>query len=106
MYDFYRNPPQSKADLREWLTDWLVKPEKETTFEVHNELFSLELGFTRAGYSHEVIRSKQSGEYIWWVTENCYEVDSRSFPTLRFQTYDALLEHVINYYSREWNLSA
>jgi hypothetical protein len=106
MYDFYKNPPQSKADLREWLTDWLQKPEKETIIQVNNEVFSLEFGFVRAGYSHEVFQSKDTGEYIWWVTENCNEIDSTKFPSQRFPSYDALLDSVINSYYRSWKLTA
>ncbi len=106
MYDFYGRPPQSKADLREWLTDWLEKPKKEILIEIKNEPFLLEFGFTRAGYSHEVFQSKTSGEYIWWVTQNCCDVDSSQFPTKRFPSYETLLDYVIDYYYSAWKLTA
>lgn len=104
MYDFYANPPQTKEDLREWLTSWLEKPAPEPIplVEHNDEKFIQELGFRRGFYMHCVFRSLSTNEYIWWVFE---EKDLNTFPKKRYSSYDALLQDVIDGYYKSWNLS-
>lgn len=103
MYDFYDHPPNTKQELREWLTSWLEKPSSiSPLLEINGEQFIQELGFRRAFYSHSVFRSLLTNEYIWWVSE---EFDINTFPSQRFTRYEELLEYVINDYYKRWNLA-
>jgi hypothetical protein len=101
MYDFYANPPNSKKELREWLTSWLVKPSgpEPHIIEHNNEQFIEELGFRRAFYHHSVLRSISTGEYIWLVSD-----DMQAFPSKRFPDFETMLEGVIDDYM-QWKLT-
>lgn len=103
MYDFYANPPNSKKELREWLTSWLVKPSgsEPKIIEYNGEQFIEELGFRRAFYYHSVLRSISTGEYIWWVVSD----DMHAFPTKRFSDFETMLEGVIDDYYKQWRLT-
>lgn len=102
MYDFYNNPPKSKKEIREWLTDWL-EPVSEGVhlFEQNGELFKQELGFRRAFHIHCVCMSLKTGEYAWCVFEDS------GIPniTKRFTTYEEMLNHVIDDYYVAWKLT-
>jgi len=103
MYDFYNNPPTTKAQIKEWLTSWLQKPVPEpSTFEVNGETFIQELGFVRAFYMHCVFRNVNTNEYVWWVSPKD-DINYNNFPTKRFPSYESMLEQVINDYHALWN---
>ncbi len=104
MYDFYANPPQSRKDLRDWLTSWLQKPTPEPVplLEYNGEQFVQHLGFRRAFHMHCVFRSLSTNEYLWWVFE---EQDFKTFPIKRYPTYESLLEDIINEYYKSWKLT-
>ena len=101
MYDFYRNPPKTKEDLRNWLSSWLQKPSEEYFLTIHGEIFIQEYGFRRAFNIHSVYRSLSTNEYVWWVYEN---EDIESFPKKRFSDFDSMLNHVIDDYYIRWKL--
>ncbi len=104
MYDFYTNPPNSKQDLREWLTSWLVPPVPyPETIEYNGEKFIQELAFKRAFYIHSVFKNLSTNEYVWWVYSE--DTDVNNFPSTRFSTYEAMLEDVINNYYISWKLT-
>ena len=100
-YDFYKNPPKTKQDLRDFLTSWLQNEVSQLT--IQGETFVQEKGFRRAFHNHCVFRSLATNEYVWWVYG---ELDVKLFPKTRFSTYDSMLEHVINDYYVAWNLSS
>jgi hypothetical protein len=103
-YDFYKKPPNTKLELREWLTSWLkpeTTPETGHLFEVDDQTYVIEYGFRRAFSSHTVLRNITTNEYVWWVFEN---YDINTFPTTRYLNYDHLLESVIDDYYRAWKL--
>ncbi len=105
-YDFYKNPPKSKADLYDWLTSWLELPSPRPMPFVHNkEIFIQELGFCHAFHMHGVFRNVKTNEYVWWVLPSEEAGDFSTFPTIRYPTYDAMLEHVINDYYIQWKLT-
>ncbi len=101
MYDFYKNPPKTKQDLRDYFTTWLEKIDDHAALIVNGETFVQEFGFRRGFYTHGAFCSLLTHEYVWWV----FEVpDLKTFPTIRFPTYDALLEYVIDDYYTKWKL--
>ena len=108
MYDFYNKPPKTRIDLHEYLTSWLKKltpEEKETSIvEVNGEKFIQELGFRRAFYMHCVFRNMNTNEYVWWIFGDDDESYLDTFPTIRFPTYDSMLEQTINDYYKLWGL--
>lgn len=105
MYDFYSNPPNSKKELREWLTSWLLPPSPAPEIlEYKGEKFIQEFGFRRSHYIHNVYRSLSTNEYIWWVFEDGDD-SFNTFPTIRFPTYEAMLENTINDYYINWKLT-
>ena len=101
MYDFYKNPPETKQDLQDYLTSWLQNVDNVTPLILHDETFIQEKGFKRAFHSHCVFRSLATNEYVWWV---CEEYDLERFPIKRFPTYESMLESVINEYYVAWKL--
>lgn len=105
MYDFYGNPPNTRAQLREWLTTWLEILEPTFTLEHKGESFIQERGFRRAGYVHAVFRSSVTQEYIWWVCPDEELGILDHFPTQRFSTFDAMLNKVIEDYYISWKLT-
>ena len=102
MYDFYKNPPNTKQDLRDYLTSWLQPVEDGSPLVIQGETFIQELGFKRAFHFHGVFRSVSTGDYVWWVYE---EQDIEKFPTKRYATYKALLENIIHDYYISWKLT-
>lgn len=101
MYDFYKNPPKTREDIRGYLTSWLEKVPAAETIVAQGDTFVQELGFRRGFYNHCVYRSLSTGQYVWWVFE---EPDLETFPTKRFPSYEALLEDVVEFYLKLWKL--
>jgi hypothetical protein len=101
MYDFYKNPPETKQDLRDYLTSWLQNVDDVTPLVIRDETFIQEKGFKRVFHSHCVFRSLATNEYVWWVYE---EYDLENFPRKRFPTYESMLESVIDEYYVAWKL--
>jgi hypothetical protein len=102
-YDFYENPPNSKQELREWLTSWLQKfPETPPLVEVNGQNYVQECGFRRGFHTHCVLKNTITQEYVWWVAE---QVNLKEFPTTRFSNYENLLESVIDDYYKGWKLT-
>jgi hypothetical protein len=100
MYDFYGKPPRTKDEIREYLTTWLEKPNKEVILEHKGERFVAECGFRRAFHVHTIYRSLSTNEYLWWVSE---DGDLNTFPLKRYPSIEALLEDVIEEYFIRWN---
>ena len=102
MYDFYKNPPTTKRELREWLVSWLKPPIEPVVLEHNGEWFRVEVGFRRSGYSHTIYRSLNTGEYLWWVTQ---DGNMAEFPIKRSDTYEHLLNDIIDDYYVSWKLA-
>ena len=62
MYDFYKNPPKTKQDIKNYLTYWLQKADDTTPLVIKGETFIQEQGFRRAFYMHCVFRNIVSNE--------------------------------------------
>ncbi len=103
MYDFYANPPNTKEELREWLTSWLKDPDTNEYLDVNGEIFIVEKSFRRAFHNHCVYKSQKTQEFVWWVYEEKPPLEN--FPTPRFATLDALSDHVVNDYYVGWGLT-
>ncbi len=101
IYDFYKNPPKTKQDLRDYLTSWLQNVYDTSPLIIQGETFIQEKGFRRAFHQHCVFRSLLTNEYVWWVSE---EFDLELFPKKRFSTYESMLENVINDYYTDLKL--
>lgn len=107
-YDFYNKPPKTRDDLREYLTSWLEKltPEEQdySILEVNGEKFIQEYGFRRGFCMHTVFMNMNTNEYVWWIFNGSDMRYIDTFPTLRFPTYDSMLEHAIDIYYKRWGL--
>ena len=101
IYDFYKNPPKTKQDIRNYLTSWLQDTNDVSTLLIQGEIFIQEKGFRRGFHQHSVFRSLLTNQYVWWVYE---DFDLEMFPQNRFSTYESMLEHVINNYFVMWKL--
>ena len=42
--------------------------------------------------------------YVWWIFTGSDMRYIDTFPTLRFPTYDSMLEHAIDIYYKRWGL--
>lgn len=102
MYDFYRQPPKTKQDLRDWLSSWLQKPEGAILpLQVRGETYIQELGFRRAFHKHCVFRNLATNEYVWWVSE---DGNLDQFPTKCFPDFESMLNQIIDDYYVSWKL--
>lgn len=102
MRDFYKNPPKTKEDIRDYLTSWLEEVDDKSPLVIQGESFVQEKGFRRGFYYHCIFRSLLTNEYVWWVFE---KLDLEIFPKKRFATYETLLENVISDYYIAWKLN-
>jgi hypothetical protein len=110
MYDLVKNPPKKKADLRVWLTSWIEKIDHTIFYDIHGELFIIIAGFSRSGYTHEILQSKTTKEYAWWIRDSAFEASGPKdpyarFPNERYSSLEMVLTAIIDYYSRKWNLT-
>ena len=104
MYDFYANPPQTKEDVREYLTTWLEEVKDLKPIQIKEESFLQEKGFRRAFHVHGVFRSLSTNEYIWFV---CGDFDfsvSRLAEAKRYPTYEEMLEGAIQDTCSLWGI--
>lgn len=104
MYDFYGKPPKTRADLRAWLTSWLVKVKAPDTIVLSDGTFIQMLAFVRAGYIHSVFIDVSTDVYVWSVISRDDPLSAKTFPTQRYGSYEELLDGVINEYAIAWNL--
>jgi hypothetical protein len=103
IYDFYKNPPNTKHELRKYLTSWLQKsPDNTSLLEVNGQNYVSEYGFRRGFHTHCVLKNTTTQEYVWWVSEY---MDLETFPTTRFINYDNYWKSVIDDYYKSWNLT-
>lgn len=104
MYDFYANPPQSREQVLEWLLSWLELNSGSPTV-VHNGVtYVQERGFSRAFHTHIALRNSETGEYGFWVFETSDRDAFKTFPTEWFPTYDEMLHHQADVYTKAWGL--
>jgi hypothetical protein len=106
MYDFYKNPPKNKQELREWLTSWLEPVSSDTPLlELNDNKYIQESGFRRAFHKHCVLRNISTMEYVWWVFSGDDSSYLTTFPEQKFSNYDQMLNYVIDDYYKSWNLT-
>ena len=103
MYDFYGKPPKSREDLRAWLTTWL-EPVSAKEVEINGQKYIQTLGFRRAFCIHAVFRNVSTNEYKWYVSDDCC-MDYQDFPEESYSSYEKLIDCVIEYYYKSWNLT-
>jgi hypothetical protein len=104
-----KNLPTRKPEIREWLSSSMEKIDRKIVFDIHGELFTFIAGFCRAGYTHEILRSKTTKEYAWWIRDYVFEASGpndpyTSFPIERYPSLETVLEAMIDSYARKWNL--
>lgn len=100
MYDFYANPPRTRADIRNYLTTWLKPVENAATVTYSGESFVQELGFSESSIMHCVFRSLSTNEYIWSVNG---DTGPQSIaPMKRYPTFNALIDGVVEDYYGAW----
>jgi hypothetical protein len=92
------------------LTDWLETVDQKTVYNIHDEMFTLVAGFCRSGYTHEILQSKTSKEYKWWIRDSIFEASCPKdpyiwFPKEKYSSLQEVLENMIEYYSRKWKLA-
>ena len=106
-YDFYRNPPKNREQIREYLTSWLEELDEKPTLEIEGETFIQEKGFRRAYCKHCVFRSLLTNEYVWWVFEPVFlqADDISSFPKKRYPTFESLIEGAVEEHYVAWRLT-
>ena len=100
MYDFYADPPETRDEIRKYLTSWLVPCNIPTPLNISGESFLPLQGFRRGFYSHTIHKSLSTGQYAWWVSEEC---DVKTFPTKRYSSIEFLLDSVVEDYYVLWN---
>lgn len=103
MYDFYNNPPETKEQIREYLTTWLVKNENPQIEDFDGRQYIQEYGFSRAGYSHCVFKDVKTNEYIWYVIPR--EEYIVKLPEERFSNFNRMIDSIVESYYKEWNLN-
>ena len=106
MYDFNTTIPKSREDLKDWLTKCLRPTNDEKEYTIKNEKYMNELGFKRAFYIHSVFRNVTTNEYKWYVVpDTCFVDDFEKFPKKRYSSYESLIDGVVEYYYKLWQLT-
>ena len=104
MYDFYGNPPETKEQIREYITTWLQPTNDTRVFNINGTSYVNELGFKRAFSVHSVFKTVDTNEYSWYVC--AAEDDTISgFPDKKYPTFDALIDGVVDNYYVMWKLN-
>lgn len=106
MYDFYGKPPKTRKELKEWLTTWLQPTNDDKEYTIKNEKYMNELSFKRAFNIHSVFRNVTTNEYKWYVVpDTCFVDDFEKFPKKRYSSYESLIDGLVEYYYKFWQLS-
>jgi hypothetical protein len=110
MYDLADNPPKNKIDLQNWLSDWIEKVNGKKIFNIREEPFTLIAGFSRSGYTHEILKSNSTSQYAWWVRDHIFEAHLPKdpyigFPKERHPSLEAVLESIVDFYYTKWKLT-
>jgi hypothetical protein len=103
MYDFYGNPPKTREDIREYLTSWLQNTNDNKTYTLKGVTYIIEKSFRRAFNIHSVFKNTDTNRYHWYVFEDTADTFS-DFPQESYDTYESLIENVIEYYYKLWRL--
>jgi hypothetical protein len=104
MSNFYENPPQTRDDIKEYLTTWLQDTNDSTIYTINNQKYMNEKSFRRAFYIHSIFRNIDTNEYVWYVIPGEDMGNFSDFPERRYADYESLIEHVVNDYYKEWIL--
>lgn len=104
-YDFYANPPSTKADVREYITTWLDPIIDRTPVDIQGTLFQPISGFRHMDYIHTAYQNQATGAYVWYVALDS-TTDYAGWPTKSYPTLDELLTDVIEGQCRQWGISA
>lgn len=99
-YDFYKKPPKSKKDIREYLTTWLESSSTSVDICIENEIWKSVSGFRRGFCVHSVMMNVMTGEYAFHAAD-----DFDQFPNMgKSNTYDDLINEVVDKYAILWNI--
>jgi hypothetical protein len=104
MSDIYATPPQTKEQIREYLTSWLQELKDAKPLDIQGEFFLQEKGFRRAFCVHGVFRSLSTNEYVWFVCGDFDFSEKRFAQSKRYPTYEGMLEAVIQEYCTLWKI--
>jgi hypothetical protein len=105
MYDFYGNPPETKEQIREYITTWLAPTNDTTTYSIGNEKFICEQGFIRAFYAHSVFRNIDTNEYAWYTYPREQIGEFEDFPEKRYSNFEDLINGTVDDYYVQWKLT-
>ena len=105
MYDLRKNPPNNRAQVREWLTSWF-KPLYDSYEPVVYEgnTYKQEYGLRYGGCPHVVLRNLQTNMYGIWCFELFEPSPFDKFPKKWFPTYDDALTDLVEEYCVVWKL--
>ncbi len=104
MYDFYVKPPETKEQVRDYLTSWLEDLSGANPIDINGEFFLQEKGFRRGFHVHGVFRSLSTNEYIWFVCGDFAFEKKRFAETKRYPSYEAMLEGAIHETCALWKI--
>ena len=71
MYDFYKHPPQTLDDVKEYLTSWLaiVQDDNAEPIDFQGDEWFQTHGFRRGFMKHQVFSESKNHRFTFHVTE-------------------------------------
>ena len=90
--------------IRRWLQEVLQPLRTPKEICVSLEEYLLEAQGSRAGRYYSVLRSRDTGEYVFWMSEkrDCY---AGLWKASRYSGFEELLEGVVKDYKLDWTFS-
>ena len=106
MYDFYKNPPQTSKDVKEYLTSWLGKvildEAVEPIVDLNGTIWFLTHEFRRAFNIHQVY-SDEGNRFAFHVDESGW--DGKTTPNMGiYSSWIEMIDGVTAKYVVAWKL--
>lgn len=105
MYDFYANPPSTRAQVQEYYESWFQDVSDVTIFTVQGEEFRVVKSFVRAFHDHVILQNVKSGAYTFVVfPREEYGTWFNTVQLTQHPTYDKMFNVLVEDTCRRWRI--
>lgn len=109
VYDFYKDPPQTSKDVKDYLVSWLGKviiDEAVAPIVDHSgAVWHLTHEFRRAFHLHQVYSDEEKWRFAFHVDE--YGWDGKSAPNMGvYDSWSEMIDGVAAKYAVAWKLAS
>lgn len=104
MYDFYGNPPSTRAQVREYYETWFQDVSDSTTILIGGESFQVVKAFVRAFHIHSVLQNITTGAYAFVAFAREDEEWANTAIIKQYPTYDKMLNALVDDTCKSWKI--